>query len=159
MKQSAKKVSRFYFSLPRLIAKICGGNPRRAETNAMEAWAGGLIFYLISYVFFAAEFVPRGLRHWQTAPLLVALGFFVWLFWLLLLYINSIIIKLLQLCGLFRTLPSRRAQSILLGISTTAMACALLLRGSWIRSVGLSWLVAVAANLASALILALSNEE
>ena len=159
MKRSIEEGVRFYFSLPRLIAKTCGGNPRRAETNAVEAWAGGLIFYLVSYVFFAAQLVQRGLRHWQTALLLVALGFFVWLFWLLLLYINSLIIKLLHLCGLFRTIPSRRAQSILLGISTTAMACALLLRGSWMLSVGLFWLLAVAANLASALVLALSNEE
>lgn len=125
----------------------------------MEAWAGGLIFYLISYVFFAARFIPPGLAHWQTVLLLVALAFFVWLFWLLLLYINSIIIKLLQPCGLFRTLPSRRAQSILLGISTTAMACALLTRGSWIRGIGLFWLLAVAVNLASAFVLALSNEK
>jgi hypothetical protein len=159
MKHSTKRVSQFYFSLPRLVAKVCGGNARRAETNAMEAWAGGLIFYLISYVFFAARFIPPGLAHWQTVLLLVALAFFVWLFWLLLLYINSIIIKLLQPCGLFRTLPSRRAQSILLGISTTAMACALLTRGSWIRGIGLFWLLAVAVNLASAFVLALSNEK
>ena len=133
---------------------MSGGDPRRAETNAIEAWAAGLLFYLISYVFFVAQFVPRGLRHWQTALLLVALGFFVWLFWLLLLYINSLIIKLLHSCGLFRTLPSRRAQSILLGIATTAMAGALLTRGSWMRGVGLFWLLAVAANLASAFVLA-----
>jgi hypothetical protein len=159
MKPSAKRVARFYFSLPRLIAKICGGDASRAETNATEAWTAGILFYLISYVFFAAQFIPRGFRPWQTALLLAALIFFVWLFWMLLLYINSLIVKLLQLCGFFRTIPIRRAQSILLGIATTAMACALLTRGSWIRSVGLFWLLAAAANLASALVLALSNEE
>ena len=125
----------------------------------MEAWAGSLIFYLISYVFFAAQFIPTGLPRWQTALLLVAVAFFVWLFWLLLLYINSLIIKMLQLCRLFRTIPIRRAQSILLGISMTAMACTLLTRGSWMRGVGLFWLLAVAANLGCALVLAWSNEE
>ena len=159
MKQSIERHAQFYFSLPRLVAKICGGDPRRAEINALEAWAGSLIFYLISYVFFAAQFIPTGLPRWQTALLLVAVAFFVWLFWLLLLYINSLIIKMLQLCGLFRTIPIRRAQSILLGISMTAMACALLMRGSWMRGVGLFWLLAVAANLACALVLTLSNEE
>jgi len=159
MKQSAKREPLFYFSLPRLVAKICGGNPRRAETNAVEAWAGGLLFYLISYVFFAAQLIPRGLVHWRTVLLLVALVFFVWLFGLLLLYINSLIIKVLRLCGLFRTIPIRRAQSILLGITTTAMAGALLTRESWMRGVGLFWLLAVAVNLASALVLALRNEE
>jgi len=159
MTQTAKKGGRFYFSLSRLVAKIWGGDARRAETNAMEAWAGGLLFYLISYVFFAAQFIPNRLAPWLTALLLVALAFFVWLFWLLLLYINSLIIKLVHLCGLLRTLPPRRAQSILLGISTTAMACTLLTRGSWMRGLGLFWLAAVALNLASALALALSNEE
>ena len=159
MKQRIERRAQFYFSLPRLVAKICGGDPRRAETNAMEAWAGSLIFYLISYVFFAAQFIPTGLPRWQTALLLVAVAFFVWLFWLLLLYINSLIIKMLQLCGLFRTIPIRRAQSILLGISMTAMACALLTRGSWMRGVGLFWLLAVALNLAAAFVLAWSNED
>ena len=159
MKQSAKRVSQFYFSLPRLIAKMSGSNARRAETNATEAWAAGLFFYLISYLFFAAQFIPPGLPRWQTALLLVALAFLVWLFGLLLLYINSLVIKMLRLCRLFRTIPTRRAQSILLGISTTAMACALLMRGSWMGGVGLFWLLAVAVNLASALVLALSNED
>jgi hypothetical protein len=159
MTQTAKKGARFYFSLPRLVAKIGGGDARRAETNALEAWAGGLIFYLITYVFFAAQFIPRGLKHWETALMLIALAFFVWLFWLFLLYINSLVIKLLRLCGLFRTISIRRAQSILLGIATTAMACTLLTRGPLIRGVGLVWLVAVAVNLAAALVLALGNEK
>ena len=41
----------------------------------------------------------------------------------------------------------------------TAMACTLLTRDSWMRGVGLFWLLAVAANLAAAFVLALSNEE
>jgi hypothetical protein len=136
-----------------------GGDARRAETNATEAWTAGLLFYLVSYVFFAAQLVSCGLAPWLTALSLAALLFFVWLFGLVLLYINSLIIKLLHLCGLFLTLPSRRAQSVLLGISTTAMAGALLFHGSWMRGIGLFWLLAVAANLASALVLALSHEE
>jgi hypothetical protein len=158
MKQSAKRVS-FYFSLPRLVAKICGGDARRAETNSIEAWTASLIFYLINYVFFSAQFIPSRLQHWQTALSLIGLAFFVWLFWLLLLYLNSLIIKLLRLCGLFRPIPIRRAQSILLGISTTAMACTLLLGASWMRGLALFWLLAVALNLTSALVLALNHEE
>ena len=72
MKQSIERRAQFYFSLPRLVAKICGGDPRRAETNALEAWTGSLIFYLISYVFFAAQFIPTGLPRSQMALLLVA---------------------------------------------------------------------------------------
>jgi hypothetical protein len=84
----------------------------------------------------------------------VGLLFLVWLFWLVVLYLNSLIIKLLRLAGLFRSIPTRRAQSILLATWATAMAFHLLDRGSWIGEVASIWLVAVAMNLAAAAILA-----
>ena len=67
---------------------------------------------------------------------------------------NSLIIKLLRQVGLFRSIPTRRAQSILLGTWATAMAFHLLERGSWIGEVASIWLVAVAMNLAAAAVLA-----
>lgn len=146
----------FYFSLPRFIALLRGGDTRRAESNAVEAWLVGLMMYLVHYLFFA-HFIPLHLSPWLAALLLIVLAFWVWLFWLLLLYLNSVIIKLLHLGGLFRTIPTRRAQSILLVIFTTAMACALLKHSPWPHEIGAIWLVAVALNLASAAVLAFSN--
>ena len=147
----------FYFSLFRVIALLRGGDARRAESNGFEAWLVGLMIYSIHYLFFATLFVPSQLEPWLTALLLVALAFWIWLFWLLLLYINSVIIKLLRICGLFRTLPIRRAQSILWGISTTAMACVLLKSSPALRELGAIWLVAVAMNLVAALVLTFSD--
>jgi hypothetical protein len=148
----------FYFSLFRLIVMLRGGDPRRAESNGFEAWLVGLMIYAIHYLFFAALFIPSGLAPWLRALLLVALVFWIWLFWLLLLYINSVIIKTLHACGLLRTIPTRRLQSILWGILTTAMACALLQRSPALpRELGAIWLVAVAMNLVSAMVLALSD--
>jgi hypothetical protein len=111
------------------------------------------MIYLIHYLFFATQFIPSHLAPWLTALLLIALAFWVWLFWLLLLYLNSVIIKFLHLCGLSRAIPTRRAQSILWGISTTAMACALLKGSPWVHEVGAFWLVAVAMNLVAAAVL------
>jgi hypothetical protein len=152
-----KSNRRFYFSLFRVIALLRGGDASRAESNGFEAWLVGLMIYSIHYLFFAALFIPSHLEPWLTALLLVALAFWIWLFWLLLFYLNSVIIKLLRLCGLFRTLPIRRAQSILWGISTSAMACGLLKSNPIVRELGAIWLVAVAMNLASALVLAFSD--
>jgi hypothetical protein len=149
--------NKFYFSLFRVIALLRGGDARRAESNGFEAWLVGLMIYAIHYLFFAALFIPSHLEPWLTALLLVALAFWIWLFWLLLFYLNSVIIKLLRICGLFRTLPIRRAQSILWGISTTAMACVLLKSNPALREVGAIWLVAVAMNLVAALILTFSD--
>ena len=131
-----------------------GGDTRRAESHEFEAWLIGLMIYSIHYLFFAALFIPSNLKPWQTALLLVALAFWIWLFWLLLLYINSVIVRLLNIAGLFRALPTRRAQSILWGISTTAMAGVLLKSSPALRELGAIWLVAVAMNLAAALVLA-----
>jgi hypothetical protein len=156
MNETVKSGPRFYFALPRFIALLRGGDTRRAETNAMEAWFVGLMMYLIHYLFFA-HFIPPRLSPWLTALLLIVLAFWVWLFWLLLLYLNSVFIHLVRLGGLFRTISTRRAQSILWGIFTTVMACALLQDSPWVREIGAIWLVAVTLNLASAAVLAFCN--
>jgi hypothetical protein len=157
MNDTVNRTPRFYFSLFRVIAMLRGGDTRRAESNALEAWLAGLLIYLVHYLFFATQFIPSHLAPWQSALFFVLLAFWIWLFWLLLLYINSVMINLLCLCGIFRGIPIRRAQSILWGISTTAMACALLQDSGWVREAGAIWLVAVAMNLVSAAVLAFSN--
>ncbi|HYJ03534.1 MAG TPA: hypothetical protein VEX43_00240 [Chthoniobacterales bacterium] len=143
----------FYFALPRLIATMRGAEGRRAENNGAEACVGSLAIYIINYLFFA-QFVPPHLPLWPAALLLASLVFLVWFFWLLVLLVNSLIIKLLRGFGLFQKIPTRHAQSILLGTWTTAMAFDLLDRGSWIGEAASIWLVAVAMNLAAAAILA-----
>lgn len=143
----------FYFALPRLIATMRGAEGRRAENNGAEACVGSLALYVINYLFFA-QLVPPHLPLWPAALLLAGLMFLVWFYWLLVLYLNLLIIKLVRQVGLFRSIPIRRAQSILLGTWATAMAFDLLDRGSWIGEVASIWLVAVAMNLAAAAVLA-----
>lgn len=144
---------RFYFSLPRLIALFRGGDPARGENNGTEARVAGLAVYLISLLFFA-EFIPADLKTWQRAGVFVALVFFVCLFWLLILYLNSLIIRVLRFGGIFRGISSRRAQSILAGFSTTVMAWSLLQGSSWMGEIAAIWVVAVTMNLVAAIILA-----
>ena len=154
MNQPVNRGPRFYFSLLRLMAMVRGGDTRRAESNAAEAVFVGLLMYLIHYLFFATLLFPMDRPPWAIALFLVALAFWIWLFWLLLLYLNSLIIRLLHLVGLLHTLPVRRAQSVLWGIATTAMACAFLLRSNpLLRELGAFWLVMVTMNLAAALVL------
>ncbi|MEY2528347.1 MAG: hypothetical protein QOJ05_437 [Verrucomicrobiota bacterium] len=157
MNQPDKPRPHFYFSLLRLLAGLRGGNAGRAENNWGEACLTGIAVYLISYLFFA-QFVPDELKVWQQALLLVVLVFFICLFWLIVLYLNSLILGLLRLCGLLPAIPVRRAQSVLLGISASAMAWSLLEGGSWPAEIGAIWLIAVAMNLAAAAILALRND-
>jgi hypothetical protein len=149
---------RFYFALPRLLAKMRGGDSIRAEQNSIEAWAANLAIYLISYLYFAG-FIPALDRWWLRSLILVALAFLVWLFWLLVLFVNSLILRLLGSCGLLRWLPIRRGQAVLIAIIATAMAAALLQRGALAAEFGAIWLVATAMNLLAATILAFTNGE
>jgi hypothetical protein len=157
MNQTDKPRPHFYFSLLRFLAGLRGGDARRAENNWAEACVAGIVIYLISYLFFA-QFVPDELKVWQQTLLFVVLVFFISLFWLVVLYLNSLIISLLRLCGFLPAIPVRRAQSVLLGISTSAMALSLLGGGSWPAEIGAIWLISVAMNLAAAAILALRND-
>jgi len=147
---------RFYFALLRFLAKMRGGDPTRAESNAAEAWFGSVAVYGISYLFFAA-FVPEAFSWWMRGLFFVALAFLVMLFWLLMLYLNSLILKLLHTVGLFRSLPMRRGQSVLLVFTATAMAVAIAQRDSIVSELGAIWLIAVTMNLLAAMILALGN--
>jgi hypothetical protein len=153
---STGEFPRFYFALPRLLATFRGGSSKRAENNGGEAWIASLASYLVSFLFFA-QFIPATLGLWSRVLSLVLLAFLVWLFWLLALYLNSLVIKLLGACGFFRSIPIRRAQSILVAGTASGMALQLLQGGGWSAEIAAIWLVAVAMNLAAAAILALRN--
>jgi len=146
----------FYFALPRLLAKMRGGDASRAERNAAEAWFGSLAIYTISYLYFAA-FVPDTWSWWMRALFFIALAFLVMLFWLVMLYLNSLILKLLHSVNLVRSLLIRRGQSVLVAATATAMAVALAQRDSIVSELGAIWLIATALNLVAAVILAFSN--
>jgi hypothetical protein len=153
---STEEFPRFYFALPRLLATFRGGSSKRAENNGGEAWIASIASYLVSYLFFG-QFIPATLGLWSRVLSFILLAFLVWLFGLLALHINSLVIKVLQACGLFRSIPIRRAQSISVAGTASGMALQLLQGGGWSAEIAAIWLVAVGMNLAVAAILAVRN--
>jgi hypothetical protein len=147
-----------YFALPRFIEKLRGRSGVRSEANWVEAYLSGSVIYLISYLFAATLLLAR-LHFWQTAIALPVLLFAMWIFWLIVLYANSLIVKACWACGLCTDLPRNRIQSVLMGILTTVFAAQLMASGSWLRWIGALWIIGVALNLAAALLLALFDEE
>lgn len=142
---------RFYFALPRLIASQLGWNAERTESNWLEANLVGGLEHLIWYAF-AADLLLGGLTTWLQIILLLPLAFLVWFCWLIVFYFNSLIIAGLRWCGLIAELPDARAQSILLGIITTAFAFHLVVRGALLSLGGIFWVTAVSLNLLAAAI-------
>lgn len=147
-----------YFALLRLVEKWRGRSAVRSEGNWLEAYLAGICIYLISYIFAANLWLPH-LRWWQAVIALFVLVFVMCVFWLAVLHVNSLLVKLSWTCGLCPDLPANRIQSVLIGIVTTALAAQLLADGSWLWWIGALWITAVALNLAAAFLLALLYDE
>ena len=144
----------FYFSLPRLLARWCGGSDERTEMNWLEANAVGIAVHGIAYLF-TAHLLLSGLALWQQIALLLPVAVLVWICWLIVLYLNALIVKLLRICGLMRHLPDNRAQSILIGLMITICASELMSSDALaLFLVGAIWICAVSLNLAAAVVLA-----
>jgi hypothetical protein len=143
-----------YFSLFRLLAGMRGGSSERSENNWIEAHSLGWIIYLISFAF-AAQLLSSQTAGWKLIVDLIALAFAIWIAWLIIFYINLLLIGLVRLCGFCRGVSNRRVQSVLIMALTTALALQLACIDSWIRVIGLGWLLGVAANFFSFLVLRL----
>ena len=149
-------LTQFYFALPRLIASQFGWGAIRRESNWLEANIVGCVEHLIWYAF-AAHVLLSGFPLWAQIPLLVPLAFFVWICWLIALYLNSLLIRLLRAFQPIRDLSNARVQSVLLGIVTTVFAFFLVTKDAWLAPVGLLWVAGVSLNLLAAAILVVTE--
>lgn len=143
---------KFYFSLPRVVQLVRGRSVIRAESNWIEGYFAGVAVYLLTYLLLTQLATPQlssGSVLW-----LVLLAFGAWVLWLVLLYVNSLIMRALRCVGLFTTRSNSRAQNFIIGVETTIFALVLISRPNWPRVVGWIWLVIVLLNLAAAIVLA-----
>jgi hypothetical protein len=144
----------FYFALPRLLKRMREGTDEVSESNAAEAYLGSIGIFIITFVFGVQLFAARlnGPSLIMSAAVLV---FAVWIFWLAIFYINSIFIKGLRACGLFRGTPNRRAQDLFIGIVVAAMSYRLSILHGWPGWIGWLCLCALVANFIAAILLKL----
>lgn len=143
----------FYFALPRLFNRIRGGSDRISESNAVEAYFGSIAAFMMSFLFAWQLFAGR-CTGWRAIAVGILLLFAVSGFWLLVFYINSLIIKTLRIAGIFRQMANRYAQDILIEIIVAVFACELATSISWTRWIGIFCLFLLGLNLATALFLA-----
>jgi len=144
----------FYFALPRLLNRMRGGTDEVSESNAAEAYLGSIGIFIITFVFGLQLFAER-FSGWSVIAFDLLLIFAVWIFWLIVFYINSLIVKLLRACGLFRGTPNRRAQDIFIAIVLAAMAYRLSILHGWLGWIGWLCLCALGANFLAAIVLKL----
>ena len=152
---SPRAQGQFYFALPRLVAVIRGHNGARAERNWMEAYFGGVFVYAISYLFLASA--VRVVAPVIAFAWAFVLAFATWIFWLIVVYLNSICVRVLRRVGTFRELTTARAQNILVGVETLLFALYLSCRPDWLRYAGFIATAAILTNLIASGVLALLN--
>ena len=150
--------SEYYFALPFLFARARGESVERTERNGFEARFVGGAVHLVVYLFAFQHLLLR-LPAWEQILLALPLAVLVWLGWLLLLYLDSLVIKIFRAIGLMRTISDGRAQSLLVLSVATLCACDLIATGAWLRFPGYFWLGAVALNSLAALFLSLGKAE
>lgn len=148
----------YYFALPRLLTKMQGGNANRSERSWIEANVVGLSVFGISYLFLA-RLLPASDAWWAHLLILAPRMFATFLFWLLVLYLNAVLLKLVRGCGFRGGGSDSRMQVVLVTVQTTIFALCLMRTGSWTRVVGVIWLIGVALNLIAAALLAASHAE
>ncbi|HEY0369988.1 MAG TPA: hypothetical protein VGC85_10345 [Chthoniobacterales bacterium] len=142
--------------MPRLIQWWRGRDAVRSEKNGIEANLVGVFMNVVAYAFgFEVCLTNHPFR--QQLLWAVPLVCLVWIFWLNIVYLNSLAIRVLRGRVLPRDLPQSRAQSILIGIVITLFALRLLQATGWLAFVGAIWIGAVIANLAAAAILFVSR--
>ncbi|HAF03963.1 MAG TPA: hypothetical protein DCG89_09200, partial [Spartobacteria bacterium] len=90
-----------YFSLPRLLSKVIGRGSHFSEGGFFETYLGSLVVLLIPYLFLV-DLVMNHVARWMALVAGVALLFAIWIFWLVSLYLNSVMVQVLHRLGFFR---------------------------------------------------------
>jgi hypothetical protein len=152
-----KSTTAFYFSLPRLIARLFAGASECSEDNSIEAHGGSVIVFTITYLFLL-DLVRGQLIGWKILPALVIAVLAVLLFWVVALYLNSFLIRALHLVGLFRETPNRYLQDVLAESLIALVAIQLFISNSWMRWAGILWLTFTILNLIAAAVLRLIGD-
>ena len=149
----------YAFALPRLIARLGGRHVRRAEFSRWEAYGLGILVYGMSCVFVAHTFLRVVRPAFAQLLVLLLLPFAVWVAFLLLYYVNSLVIALLRQLGLYSALTNNLFQHFVIMSLTTLLALFLVWDESgWMRLLGIFWLGLLFLNLISILFLRFLHE-
>lgn len=135
----------YYFALPRLCSFVRGRDAKRTDQNWLEAYFGGIAVFVVSYAAFLTLFDAGVL-------LAIALLFVTWVAWVVVFYLNSAVVKTLRGSGTDPHSSDARAQSVIIGIETSACAIILTTQRGW-AVLGWAWLLLAIANVSATVVL------
>ena len=149
----------YAFALPRVVAHLAGGKVRRAELSGAEAYGVGILVFGISCVWAGCALLslvrPLPLRLF----FLILLPVGIWVAFLILYYLVSLVIALCRRLGLYAAVTNNPFQHVAI-MSLTTLLASLLLRDecAWVKSLGILWLGLLGLNLLAVVWLSLVRE-
>lgn len=159
MNDPATRQIGYAFALPRLVARLAGRKPRRAEFSGAEAYGLGILVFGISCVFVARALLPMVRPFALYLLVLFFLPFAIWIAFLLLYYLNSLVIALFRKLGLFSAVTNNPFQHVVIMSLTTGIACFFLRdECDWVKSLGVFWLGLLSLNVFSIFVEKLFDE-
>ena len=159
MNDSATPQIGFAFALPRLVARFAGRKSRRAEFSGAEAYGLGILVFGINCVLVARAFLPIVRPFALYGFVLFFLPFAVWLAFLLLYYLNSLVITLFRKLGLYSAVTNNPFQHAVIMSLTTLIALHFLGDDcDWVESLGIFWLGLLGLNILSIFVEKLLDE-
>jgi len=139
----------FYFALPRLLNRGRERTATDSEGRAGEAYLGSIALFVIPYLA-AWNLFAGSVSSGRLMAVAIPLVFLVWMFWLALFFLNSLVIKLLRMSGLFGDTPACALQHIFIVAVLVALAAGLAVGTHWTRWVGMVFLAALVLNFLAA---------
>jgi hypothetical protein len=146
----------FHFALPRLFLSLLGERPIRSENNFAEALWAGAIAILLPWL---ALLDMTGAFHcslgWLSA---IALFAAIIPLWLILFYLNSLLIALCRRTRLLTNYPNRTMQHALALIMIALSSARLAFSESLVHWIGIAVLTLIAVDLFAAVALPLAHD-
>ena len=146
----------FYFALPRLLVSFLGERPLRSENSFGEALFAGAIAVVLPWL---ALLELTGSFQcslgWLSAIALLAA---VTPLWLIVFYLNSLLIGLFRRARVLRNYTNRTLQGVVALIIVTLSSVCVAFSESHIRWAGLMTLTLIALDLFAAVALPLAND-
>ena len=149
----------YAFALPRLLARLAGRAPRKAELSRWEAYGFGILVFGMSCVFAGRLLFPFVRPGLLQGLFLLLVPFAVWIAYLPLYFVNARVAALLRRLGLY-TAPTNNSLQHFAFMALTSGIALFFLRDecAWIKSLGGFWLGLLACNLLALLILKFQHE-
>lgn len=160
MSDSGRREIGFAFALPRLVARVGGRrNVRRAELSRVEAYGVGLLVFGIACVCAARSLLPFVRPMALQLLFVLLLPFAVWIAFLLLYFVNWLIVAFLRRLDLYSGRTNNSFQHFVIISLITFLALRLAQDESgWMKSLGVFWLALVGLNLLALLVLKVRHE-